>query len=986
MPTFPSYVDLPLIERILAAPRAADEGRAEQRLAAFLDEAGEAVQALAAVPNWHALMCGIADHSPYLWRLILADAARLLHLAQTSPEASLAASLARLEAACQTASEAEAMRALRLAKQEIALLVALADLGGAWDVGAVMRALSEAADRFVAAALAFILRDLAAQGKLICEGADPAARCGMAILALGKHGGGELNYSSDTDLLVIFDPESPALPAGAEPKSLFIRITQRLVRLLQERTADGYVLRVDLRLRPDPGSTGVAISLPAAFAYYEQLGQNWERAALIKARPIAGDAAVAETFLTGLVPFIWRKYFDYAAIADIHAMKRQIHIARGHGEVTSAGHDVKLGRGGIREIEFFVQTQQLIYGGKRPGLRGRQTLVMLEELYRQHFVTEAALHDLETAYLYLRRIEHRLQMIADEQTQRLPRDLDDLHSFALFCGYRDRAAFEAELMRHLEDVAAHYARLFEHAPGLTLAAGSLVFTGVTDDPETLETLTRLGFKRATLAAETIRGWHYGRRSAVRSERAREVLTDLIPALIEAFADSGDPDHALAAFDQALSHMKAAVELLAILKSNTRLRILFADVLGGAPRLAETIIRRPHILDDVMDRNFLGAAIDEKGFEERFAALVSSRNATEDFLDTARDFGQEEMFLIGLRLFSSLIAPSVAGQAYSDLASSLVRATLAHVVEAFAETYGHIAGGRVVVVAMGKLGSREMTAASDLDLIIIYDFDPDHPESDGARGLHALPYYTRLAQRLVSALTVTTRKGRLYDVDMRLRPSGRKGPVATQLSSFVAYQMKEAETWEHMAMTRARVVAGDASLMQEVEAARNNILRQRRGANLRQDVADMRRLIAQEKGDGREGESALFALKYASGGLIDIEFVAQFLALKHAHEWPDMTQRETAQLIRAAGEHGLVSPEEAQVLAAAHDLFTNVTQVLNVLVDRAVTSQAESEAVQHRLAAMVGLPGFAHLERELADARAGVKGVFDAIIGGAASPV
>ncbi len=984
MPLSPADFSLPLFERVVTAPRPADGERARQRVEAFLRDAGAQMQQIAAEPRWRTLLCGIADHSPYLWQLVRAQPARLVRLAAAPPETGLSTILARLqeayELACETQSESETMRALRLAKQDTALLVALADLGGAWDVADVTHALTTAADLFVALALHFILRDLAAHGKLLWMPADPASACGIAILALGKHGGGELNYSSDTDLLVIFDPGSPAFPPAAEPNSLAVRITRRLVKLLQERTADGYVLRVDLRLRPDPGSTGVAISLPAAFAYYEELGQNWERAALIKARPIAGDRAVATKFLAGLVPFIWRKYFDYAAIADIHAMKRQIHAVRGHAKVASAGHDVKLGRGGIREIEFFVQTQQLIYGGKRPRLRGRQTLAMLAELFREGFITDAALRDLEAAYVFLRHIEHRLQMIADEQTQRLPRDFDELSRFALLCDYPDLAAFVADLTRHLENVAAHYARLFEHAPGLSSTSGNLVFTGVADDPETLETLGRLGFKRASLAAETIRGWHYGRRVAVRSERAREVLTELIPALVEAFAGSGDPDAALAAFDQALSHMKAAVELLSILKSNAHLRNLFADILGSAPRLTEIIIRRPHVLDEVMDRNFLGESLDEQGFDSRLTELISTLEATEDFLDMTREFRQEEAFLIGLRLFSGLITPAAAGEAFSALAAALVRATLAHVVAAFAETYGRIAGGRCIVLAMGKLGSHEMTAASDLDLIIIYDFNEDRPESDGARSLHALPYYTRLAQRLISALTVTTRKGRLYDVDMRLRPSGRQGPIATQFSSFVTYQMKEAETWEHMALTRARIIAGDATLAREVAEARTRILRRSRGASLRHDVASMRRLIAQEKGAGKPGESDPFDLKYAAGGLLDIEFVAQFLALKHAHDIEEIWEGTPSRQIARAGDLGLLSDEQAATLVSAHQLFTSVTQVLHVLVDRAFSPLGTSEAVKHRLAAAIGLPGFAQLDRELAETRASVREVFDAIVG------
>ncbi len=383
------------------------------------------ISAAAAAPRTRALLLGVADHSPYLWQLITSDPGRLVRLLAAPPELRLNELLRDLVSAqAKTDSEAELMRLLRRAKQEVALLVALADLGGVWKTETVMQALTESADVFVSTALNFILRETAASGKLdLPDASSPDQGCGVVFLALGKHGAGELNYSSDTDLIVLFDPSSQAVAQMDEPATLFVRMTRRLVKILQERTADGYVLRVDLRLRPDPGSTAIAISLPAAFFYYESVGQNWERAALIKARPIAGDRGLGEAFLAQLTPFIWRRYFDYAAIADIHAMKRQIHAVRGHAEIAIVGHDLKLGRGGIREIEFFVQTQQLIFGGKRPRLRGAGTLAMLAELESEELISREAREDLEAAYLFLRETEHRLQMIADEQTQRLPVEL-----------------------------------------------------------------------------------------------------------------------------------------------------------------------------------------------------------------------------------------------------------------------------------------------------------------------------------------------------------------------------------------------------------------------------------------------------------------------------------------------------------------------------------------------------------------------------------
>ncbi|MGP8193578.1 MAG: bifunctional [glutamine synthetase] adenylyltransferase/[glutamine synthetase]-adenylyl-L-tyrosine phosphorylase [Methylovirgula sp.] len=966
----------PLRHLFSKAPLAADAARAQARLDDLLASTQGDFDCLREEAV-KALLLGIADHSPYLWRLICADLGRLVRLLETPPQASLSACLDNVASAGDAAgSEAEAMRLLRRAKQEIALLVALADLGGVWMGERVMAALTVAADVFVRSALRFILRHAAAGRHLICaDPAEPEHDCGVVILALGKHGAGELNYSSDTDLIVLFDPASPSVAGHGEPGTLFVRLTRQLVKLLQERTADGYVLRVDLRLRPDPGSTAVAISLPAAFSYYELYGQNWERAALIKARPIAGDPRLGTEFLQRLTPFIWRKYLDYAAIADIHAMKRQIHALRGHAEVAVAGHDVKLGRGGIREIEFFVQTQQLVYGGKQAKLRGAKTLAMLAELAREGLVSQAACEDLSAAYLFLREIEHRLQMVADEQTQRLPKEASELRNFAQFCGYADLASFAAVFTLHLSRVAEHYARLFEMAPGLSAAVGNLVFTGVSDDPETLETLSQLGFKRPALAAETIRGWHFGRHPAMRSERAREVLTELVPALLQAFAQSGDPDAALAAFDSALGRMKAVAELLAILKSNAHLRALFANILGSAPRLAEMVVRRPHVLDAAMDRDRLAADLDVPAFKARLAAQLAAQASTEDFLDSLRDFAQEESFLIGVRLLADLIAPDAAGSAYAALAESVVGAALGHVLEIFAGKYGRVPRGRCVILGLGKLGSREMTAASDLDLILIYDFDADHPIADGPQALHAVRYFTKLTQRLISCLTVATRRGRLYEVDMRLRPSGRKGPVATQFASFSAYQAKEAESWEHMALTRARVIAGDPSLREEVEAARLAILARPPASSLRRDIAEMRHLIGQEK-----SPRGPFDLKYAAGGFIDIDFLAQYLCLAHANEDRRMLATSPAAMLAVAADAGYLAPEPAAVLLAARRLYSDVTQLLHTLVDPAAAEGPLNEAVAKRLAAAAGLPDLARLAAEVAGTRGRVQEIFNQMIG------
>jgi [glutamine synthetase] adenylyltransferase / [glutamine synthetase]-adenylyl-L-tyrosine phosphorylase len=968
---------LTLAERLTSAPQLSLPDLARAKLKDLLDAADGQLAKLARKKPVSALLLGLADHSPYLWRLAVADPARLAALLTRDPQESLEACLATLSMRCDTAlDDAEMMSAVRAAKQESHLLIALADIGGVWDVVAVTAALSAFADAAVSGVVRYLLKAGATAGRLeLIDPTDPEKDCGYVILALGKHGAGELNYSSDVDLVAFFDPASRIMRDGVEPGPIYVRMTQALSRLLQEHTHEGYALRVDLRLRPDPGSTSVAVSLPAAYDYYETLGQNWERAAFIKARPVAGDRAMGAKFLSDLAPFIWRKYFDYAAIADIHAMKRQIHAVRGFSEIAVSGHDVKLGRGGIREIEFFVQTQQLIFGGRRNQLRGSRTLDMLVELQRDGWVTQDAVDDLTIAYKHLRTVEHRLQMIADEQTQRLPSDENELERFARFCAHPDLESFSNALTAQMQQVEKHYARLFEHAPGLDAEAGSLVFTGVADDPETLETLGRLGFLEPARVTETVRGWHFGRRAAVQSARAREVLTELVPALLESFSGSGDPDAALAAFDMALARMPAAVELFSILKSNASVRELFGDILGGAPRLANVVAQRPHVLDAAIDPSLLRTQPSEAAYDARMGDVLARAQSTEAFLDEVREVTKEEMFLIGVRVLSGSLDPIAAGPAYSALASAVLRANLAHVESVFREEYGVVPSGRCVVVGMGKLGSLEMTATSDLDLILLYDFDERAAESDGRRSLHATQYYTRLTQRLISLLTVSTRRGDLYEVDMRLRPSGRQGPVATKLGSFRDYQANEAETWELMALTRARVVAGNASLGEDVRSViATAVRRDRDDAVLRREVREMRELIAREKGD-----SDPFNLKLVAGGLIDLEFIAQYLALRYAKAQPEILDVSAPVVFRNAGAMGVLSPDQCSTLQAAHAMYTSLMQMMRLTVGDTFAPADAAPGVLRRIAFAAHVPDFRAVESDLIERRVRVREIFQKLM-------
>lgn len=864
------------------------------------------------------------------------------------------------------------MRHLRVAREKNALLVAMADIAQIWDVTRVTMALADFCDAAVNAAIDNLLLQAVSSGKLLPHpGENLQDASALVILAMGKHGARELNYSSDIDIIVFYDAEIARLAPGVEPSTFYVRLTKGLVKLLQNRTEDGYVARVDLRLRPDPGSSATAISLTTAYNYYESVGQNWERAAFIKARAIAGNIKLGEGFLQSLTPFIWRKYFDFAAISDIHAMKRQIQTARGHGEIAVAGHDIKLGRGGIREIEFFVQTQQLVFGGRKPLLRGRRTIDMLSALVSEEWITPQARDELTGCYNFLRMIEHRLQMQLDEQTQRLPQDEVELDNFARFAGFSNASAFGQILTETARTVQKHYARLFEEADTLASDIGSLVFTGSADDPETVLTLEKIGYRDPSQVIETIRGWHFGRRPAVISARAREVLTELVPLLLKAFGKTADPDGAIAAFDRALGAMPGSVELFSILRSNQKLLSLFADILGTAPRLAEIASTHPHVLDTVIDPYFVTGKADEAVIEARLRNAIGEWTAVEECFDRMRDAGRQEIFMVGARLLSDLFSPAEAGRAYTAIADALVRIALDAVTIQFEKDHGKVKGGKMAVLAYGKLGGREMTPASDLDLVVVYDYDATSPESDGARPLHAVQFFTRLTQRMITALTAQTRRGFLYEIDMRLRPMGAKGPVASQIDGWLVYQRNEAETWEHMALTRTRAIAGEAQFCEEVQRLIADILlRTRESKKLAADVFEMRQRIAEAKGDENPDD-----LKLVAGGLLDCEFIAQYLMLRDGARIPGLLTGNTYEVLNIVAENKTVSADAAGIVREHYALMRDVQQWQRLTVRGEFDASTAGPAVLKRIASAVGSPDYRILQAQLSEVHRDVRRLF-----------
>ncbi|MGA7488317.1 MAG: bifunctional [glutamine synthetase] adenylyltransferase/[glutamine synthetase]-adenylyl-L-tyrosine phosphorylase [Xanthobacteraceae bacterium] len=970
-----------LAQRLATAPRlrAADDGQA--RLDDWLAEiagtpAGKVLKRLlAAHPLLGALMMGLAEFSPYLWELAHAEPERLVALLESEPERRFEDILAGAATTiAATHDQVEVMRLLRRMKAEAALLIAFADIGNVWPLTRVIELQTRLADAAVSAAVDHLLADAQRRGRLDVASRHPAQGSGYIVLAMGKMGAGELNYSSDIDLIVFYD--GAALAPGLEPAPFYVRLTRALVKLLQERTSDGYVFRTDLRLRPDPASTQIAISTAAALDYYESRGQNWERAALIKARPCAGDVAAGEALLAGLAPFIWRKYLDFAAVADIHAMKRQIHVYRGHDEIAVEGHNIKLGRGGIREIEFFVQTQQLIAGGRHPRLRVRETLRTLDMLAEGGWIGEPVRDDLGAAYRFLRTVENRLQMVADEQTHNLPADRDGLERFSSFAGFGGRDAFADALLVHLRNVQRHYATLFENAPALEAGRRALRFPPAADDRETLDRLSEMGFRQPLEISALVRRWGTPAHDSLRSEFARNQLAEIVPVLLNHFARSANPDAAVIAFDRFLGGLHGGGRLFSLLRQNPDLIALIALVLGTAPRLAESLAQFPEVMDAVIDPSFFGALPEESELAAGLERSLRQAGPYEDFLDRVRIFAQEQMFLVGTRILSGTVSAEQAGEAFARVADVLIRSLHRAVEDNFARLHGRVAGQETAILALGKLGGREMTATSDLDLIVVYDFDPERPESGGPRALYGAQYFSRLTQRLISALTAQTNHGLLYRVDMRLRPSGRAGPLATQIDGFASYQETEAWTWEHLALTRARVVSASPPFAVRIEAVIREVLRRPRDPEtLAGDVVEMRKAIATERGDDDRWD-----LKYVAGGLIDIEFIAQYLQLVHAAATPEILDTSTVRVLDKAWRLGLIAAEEAEVLRPAARLYHDLTQILRLCLPGRFDPQAAAPGLLALLARAADVPDFARLDADMGETQAKVRASFDRILG------
>lgn len=856
---------------------------------------------------------GIFGSSPYLSQLILSQPETYASLWQQGPDASLT-----FTPCDENISIDACMRHLREEKARLALTAAVAACSGIWNVSQTTKALSDFADHAVQQALRLLVAQLVTKEIL-----HPCTleTCGIFVLGMGKLGAHELNFSSDIDVILFFDPERLPFAGEEPPRQILVKMTQQLATIIEQRTGDGYVFRMDLRLRPDPFSTPLILSTHAGLTYYESVGQNWERAAYIKARVIAGDHTAGEHFLKELRPFMWRKHLDFAAIADIESIKRQIDGRHGPVSENLAGHNIKLGAGGIRDIELFTQTQQLIWGGRMPGLRLKRTQDALRALAAQKIIEPETAEKLCRHYDRLREIEHAIQMIDDQQTHTLPEEEPAMQRVASLLGEANLSTFRTTTHALLKEVSAICRPLFENTKTLssnrqdTQGRANLVFTGNEDDPDTVKTLAGLGYQEPSAISRLIRQWHSGTCRATRSKQARELLTELIPDIIDCFAASSTPDDTFRQLDRFFHSLPAGIQVLSTLAARPELLILLRDIFSSAPRLSGLLCQYPHIIDRFLATRRQEGMPDISIIRQDIRSMLSMARDGEDRLHMCRQLNNEYQFLTAVQVLDGRLPGDTAGYYFSAIADDIVEAVLQQVAGDMQAQYDAPPNGRHAILALGKWGGEQLTFASDLDLIFLYDAD-----DTGSAEHSASTYYNRFAQRFYNALTAMMKFGRLYAVDMRLRPHGNDGPMATSLASFRPYYEQEAWSYELLALTRARPVCGDTALIQTIRETLHAIFtRSRDLTKLDADMDELRERIRKEL-----PPTSLWDIKRQRGGLLEIEMFLQTQMIKQG-----MVHPNSLTALTLLGDAGHLEQTTYHTLQNLLPLFIAVQQLMRL---------------------------------------------------------
>jgi len=921
----------------------------------------EWVRAIADDPMGRHILESIFSNSPFLTACALSEIPLLMQVLTRGPDSTFGGIIGRIKDDLgREPAQDGLMRELRLCRRRAALVAAIADVTGHWPLERVTHALSDFADAALSATISHLMRHAAEDGDLVLADEHfPEDDCGYVALAMGKYGARELNYSSDIDLIILYEPVKVDWRGARGLQQSFLRMSQQLVAILDQHTEDGYVFRVDLRLRPDPSSTPIAIPCAAAQAYYASRGETWERAAMIKARAVAGDIALGRHFLSELSPFIWRDQMDFSMIRDLQSIKKRINAHRGGGEIGFLGHNIKLGRGGIREIEFFAQTHQLIYGGSDPYLRCQRTVDALTTLTEAGWIDDRVADELTEAYEFLRQLEHRLQMVDDQQTQTLPSDDGGIGRIAGFMGFEDRDGFRDLLLHHLRGVASYYTKFFGES---SRPVGTLSWTLASAAPteQALETLRQAGFKDVAGALHRLHAWQKEGLGANGDERSRAAIIELIPGVIEAAGRTADPDKALENLDGFLAKLDKGLRCFSLLSANPRVLDLLVDITGAAPALGDVLSRGPDQLQAALSADFFSLLPDERLFLAEIADLMQ-QGSLQSAIDRSAAWANARRFQIAVNILRHRIDSSDAGRAFCLVADAIMRSTAARLTNELASGGGPPAS-EVTVVAFGPYGTGDLTTGSALDLLFLHE-----------QGEAAMTSDPTQAQRLVAILSAPTKNGRLCNLNGDAGPWGEVGPLVVRLDAFRSLNQRLSGFRPLLALSQARVVSGSlaepaADVVRGVIAAQHDIPR------LAEAAVDVRR-AAVDAG----ATDAITDPRRCPGGLDELELAVRLHQWRHAAEVPAVLDPSVSRALAKLGSLGLIPEPLVKRLLGAHRLLRQLECVLGIAVEGSVGRDRLSEGLVFLLLRAGGARTFQQFEEAVEDATSTVRAAFGAVV-------
>ncbi|HIJ81326.1 MAG TPA: bifunctional [glutamate--ammonia ligase]-adenylyl-L-tyrosine phosphorylase/[glutamate--ammonia-ligase] adenylyltransferase [Desulfuromonadales bacterium] len=867
---------------------------------------------------------------------------------------------------------ASLQKCLRCFKRSEILRIAARDLNGLTPLEETMIELSDLASSSLQAAYEVCRRFLVREhGAPLLAGDETQCReADMVVIGMGKLGGRELNFSSDIDIIYFYESdkgETSGIDNGSGGKkgvislhAFFNKLGEMISRALSQVTEDGFVFRVDVGLRPEGKSGDMAVSLRSAEIYYESWGQSWERTAMLKARPVAGSLELGYQLLKTLHPFVYRKYLDYNLIEDMKQMKQKIDASLARSREWEV--NLKLGRGGIREIEFFIQALQLVYAGKNPKLRERNSLKALDGLLAARLLNEDDHRRLRDAYRFLRSTEHRIQVVQERQTHNLPAKEDEIQALARRCGFlrsNGCARFREVLEEHRQNVSLIYGTLFysrEEKLQQDLNPETLFFLDPKADADLVkDMLAERGFADVDRAYDNLQLLRRGPERGNLAERSRRILEKITPLMVQELFDSPDPDMALANLERFMGTLAARSSYYALLAENRETVKLLVSLFGMSEFLSKILIGHPELLDSLVGRNYTSAVKPLETMTEELATMLEQSDYFEDHLNILRRYRNEEFLRIGLndihghlKQGETTLQLSQLGEACLTSAFNLGVSELQRFGRPFYLREGGQVPANMAIIALGKLGGGELNYHSDLDIIFVYDHQG---MTDGEKQISNHEYFAKLAQKIISILTLQTREGYVYKIDTRLRPSGNAGPLVTSLESFLEYHRKEAQIWERQALTKARVVLGDEKLAGQLhDIIRQTVYGSSIGDEGRSEILRLRMRMENELAREKDGS---YNIKTGRGGMVDVEFAVQYLQLKEGCHYPELRTSSTVVALKEIRTLGLLAEADAETLLNGYKFLRRLENRLRIIHDYSVNDLSGPKSYMDKLARRLG---------------------------------